>query len=31
MPREPGLPAESPCPDPDLTGPVPDVVQLYAS
>jgi hypothetical protein len=30
MPREPGGPAEVPCPDPDASGPVPDVVALYA-
>jgi hypothetical protein len=28
-PREPGGPVEAPCPDPDLAGPVPDVVALY--
>lgn len=31
MPREPGVPNELPCPDPDVTGPVPDVVALYAA
>ena len=31
MPREPGQPVETPCPDPDTVGPVPDVVALYAA
>jgi hypothetical protein len=31
MPREPGVPAEMPCPDPDASGPVADVVALYAT
>jgi hypothetical protein len=31
MPREPGGPIETPCPDPDLSGPVADVVALYAT
>jgi hypothetical protein len=31
MPREPGQPPEAPCPDPDATGPVRDVVALYSS
>src|SRR5690606_2045903 len=30
-PREPGQPAEVPCPNPDLSGPVRDVVALYAA
>jgi hypothetical protein len=30
MPREPGQPPETPCPDPDATGPVRDVVALYS-
>ena len=29
MPREPGGPIEAPCPDPDVSGPVADVVALY--
>ncbi|MBI5089519.1 MAG: hypothetical protein HZB15_11870 [Actinobacteria bacterium] len=31
MPREPGQPVETPCPDPDVAGPVADVVALYAA
>jgi hypothetical protein len=31
VPREPGLPAEAPCPDPDVSGPVRDVVALYTA
>jgi hypothetical protein len=29
MPREPDLPVENPCPDPDVTGPVADIEALY--
>ena len=29
MPREPGGAIENPCPDPDVSGPVPDIVALY--
>jgi hypothetical protein len=31
MPREPGVAAEMPCPDPDASGPVADVLALYAA
>jgi hypothetical protein len=31
MPREPGIPTEVPCPGPDASGPVTDVVALYAT
>lgn len=31
MPREPGVPAEVPCPDPDASGPLIDVVGLYTT
>lgn len=29
QPRAPGQPVESPCPDPDVTGPVADIAALY--
>ena len=31
MPREPGVPVETPCPNPDASGPLADVVALYST